>query len=332
MKSTISRDTIAASAVILALALVSTARLLAAQLPPPLTLSEQDSRGFHEELTRLQGLLPCANDKGAVELQIANTYAAGGQYKEAVVWLRRVVDADLGFDPSRDPDFAKIRNTVELQTLIEQVRHQTPRVSSSRSIATIQAPSLFPENMAVDPATRNFFFGNTANDELVRCGMKSGCVPFVRSQEGNRAYTLGIKLDPRSGTLWATNNAADKVSLRQYDLNTGKRLRIVQLDGKHVFNDIALSSSGTAYVTDTEGAAVYALEPQSKILRRLAPDHRFTAANGIAFSHDEKTLFVSAWADGIDAIDPESGWSHPFHIPQQYVCRTSTVYMRRRIA
>lgn len=112
---------------------------VSAQLRSPQKLSAEDNRELHKELERLQRLLSTANDKGAIELQIANTYAAGGQYQEAIRRLSKVVDADLGFDPSRDRDFANLRNTVEFQPIMEEVRRQTPAVLHSRLVATIDA-------------------------------------------------------------------------------------------------------------------------------------------------------------------------------------------------
>jgi hypothetical protein len=50
---------------------------MCAQLPPNQKLSAEDEREFNKELERLEKLLSTANDKGAIELQIANTYAAG---------------------------------------------------------------------------------------------------------------------------------------------------------------------------------------------------------------------------------------------------------------
>lgn len=51
-----------------------------AQLPLAQKLSVEDEREFTKELQRLEALLSTANDKPAIELQIANTYAAGGQF------------------------------------------------------------------------------------------------------------------------------------------------------------------------------------------------------------------------------------------------------------
>lgn len=282
-----------------------------AQLPSPQKLSREDDREFKKELERLRNLLATANDKGAVELQIANTYAAGGQYAEAIRRLRKVVDANLGFDPSRDPDFARLRNTVEFQSIMDEVRRQTPPVLKSRLIATIDERELFPENVAFDPRGNTFFLGSTAKDKIVRCSVGAACIVLVKPHLTEKSYVLGLKIDRPIRTLWATNNSLVGASLRRYDIHSGKLLQTASMEGKHVFNDLALSSSGNVYVTDTSEGSVYRLNSRTNTLGVLAPPHRFTAANGIAISPDEKMLYVSAWGDGIDVIDLPSGSVKP---------------------
>ena len=144
---------------VIALSVALTAHLVRSQLPPPQQLSGEDNRAFNEELQRLQPLLATANDKAAIQLQIANTYAAGGQYAEAIRRLRKVVDADLGFDPSRDPDFVSFRKTIEFQSIMEKVRHQTPPVSNSRLVATIHERDFIPRKHCLRPKAQGVFSG-----------------------------------------------------------------------------------------------------------------------------------------------------------------------------
>jgi hypothetical protein len=150
-----------------------------AQLPPTQKLSVEDEREFSKELERLETLLSTANDKPAIELQIANTYAAGGQFSEAIQRLRKVVGENLGFDPSRDPDFAKLRETAEFQSIMDEVRRQTPPVHKSRLIATLDERDVRPESIAFDIKRNAFLLGNTARSELVRCSLNGDCHTFV---------------------------------------------------------------------------------------------------------------------------------------------------------
>lgn len=290
-----------------------------AQLPPPQKLSAEDDREFNKELERLRSLLSTANEKGPIELQIANTYAAGGQFPEAIRRLRKVVDANLGFDPSRDIDFANLRDTAEFRSIMEEVHRQTPPVHNSRLIATIDERDVFPENVAFDIRRNAFLLGSTAKAEIVRCSIGAECVLLVKPHPGEEGYVLGLKIDGASGTVWATNNTPSGASLRRYDIETGKLQQTAYIEGKHVFNDLALSSTGTVYVSDTSEGSVYQLNSRTNTLRRMAPKHTFTAANGIAISADERMLYVSAWGDGIDVIDLQSGVVKPMLHPDN-VC------------
>src|SRR5262249_38777531 len=69
----------------------------------------------------------------------------------------------------------------------------------------------------------------------------------------------------------------------------------------HTFNDLAFTSQGDIYVTDTSTGAVWHLEPGSSRLTIL--NHAFDSANGIALSPDDRLLFVSTFGDGISVMD-----------------------------
>ncbi|MGH9583389.1 MAG: hypothetical protein ACRD4O_10675 [Bryobacteraceae bacterium] len=260
-----------------------------AQLPSTQKLSVQDEREFSEELERLEALLSTANNKLAIELQIANTYAACGQFPEAMQRLRKVVGANLGFDPSRDPDFAKVRDTAEFQSIMDEVRRQTPPVHNSRLIATLDPRDVRPESIAFDIKRNTFLLGNTARFELVGCSRVGDCVPFVMANIGDRGYGLGLKIDRVTGAVWATDNTPGAASLRCYDLETGKLRRTASIKGKHVFNDLAISSTGVVYVTDTAEGSVYQLSSGASTLQRMAPQHTFTAANNLYYVANPQT-------------------------------------------
>jgi hypothetical protein len=172
-----------------------------------------------------------------------------------------------------------------------------------------------PENIAFDSKRTAFLLGNTVKFELVRCSLSGRCLPLVPPNVGEKGFGLGLKLNRGVDEVWATYNGPDGASLRCYDLESGKLLRAASLHGKHVFNDLALSSTSAVYVTDTAEGSVYQLSPGTSALQRIAPQHTFTAANGIAISGDGRVLYVSTWQDGIDVIDLQSGAVAPMIHP-----------------
>ena len=287
------------------------------QLPPAQKLSPADFKEFTQELYRWIDLIPAANDTCSIEDQIARTYAAGGQYREAIEWLGKTATLNCGFDPSRDPLFSPLASSKEFQALNESVRASTPAVRNSYAVTTIAETNLFPENMAYDVATSTFLIGSTSKDEIVRCHSHSPCEPFVSPRQDGLGDVFGLKLDPTSQTLWATSNTASGASLRQYKLASGALIGNYSLSGSHLFNDLVVSSHGDLFVTDTKQAAVYKLSNQNKQLRRFAFQHEFTAANGIALSSDEKKLFVSNFGDGITVVDAATEATAPLSHPRE---------------
>ena len=255
-----------------------------------------------DEIARLTRLLASANDKGTVEYQIARTYAAGGQYPEALSWLQKVVQANYGFDPFRDPLFARFNASIKFWSLLHQVRANTPAVSRSRSFATVPETDLFPENFAFDVVNKDFFIGSTLKEEIVRCQANGPCAPFVTSQQNGLGSVLGLKIHPESKTLWATSNTSNGASLRHYRLAMGELIQAYSLAGTHLFNDLAVSYNGDVFVTDTREGAVYKLGADTQ-LRKIAASHGFTAANGVALSYDQKLLYVADFGDGIAVVD-----------------------------
>ena len=289
--------------------------LVFAQIPPSQKFSAKDNHEFTQELDRVRDLLGSANDRGSVEFQIARTYAAGGQYQEAVDWLQKVVHSNLGFDPSRDRLFAGLESTREFQTLLREVRTQTPPVSNSRLVAVLPQTDLFPENLAYDPPTKTFLLGSTFKNEIVRCDEQGACKPFVATHQDGLGYVLGLKIHQSSRTLWTTSNLDGGASLFHYSLASGELIQRYPLLGAHLFNDLVVSSSGEVFVTDTKEGAVYRLTRENARLQRLLPNHVFTAANGIALSRDERTLFVASFGDGVAAVDLASHSVKPLPHP-----------------
>ena len=140
-----------------------------AQLPPSQTLSPEDMQSARAEIARLERLAQTAPDRCAVVNEIARTWASAGQYPETIAALRNVVALNAGFDIARDKVFAKLKGAPQFEALVQQAREATPPIRTSQPAFKIPEGDLVPENLAYDPATREFFFGSTTKNKIVRC-------------------------------------------------------------------------------------------------------------------------------------------------------------------
>ncbi|MES1257921.1 MAG: SMP-30/gluconolactonase/LRE family protein [Acidobacteriota bacterium] len=269
-----------------------------AQMPVSGRLSESEWPLFHKEIARLEEALSVAPDKPAVMFELARTWASAKQYPETMNWLRKVAALNVGLDPSREMRFSALRGTREFEAVLDEVRRATPPVSHSRLAFRVPEKDLVPESMAWDPESRRFYFGSMHKGKILVCTQSGECKTFAAGLN----TVLGLKV--HQGRLWALDNSDSDARLLEYDVKSGQLIRSYSSGGKgHVFNDLVLASNGAVYLTDTRAGNVIRLARGSQRLEVLTPGTRFSAANGIALSDDENTLYVAGFPDGIFVVN-----------------------------
>jgi sugar lactone lactonase YvrE len=292
-----------ASARLLGVAVVVQAAL-SAQIPASKTLSPSDEKEFRQEIARLELLKRSASDQCTVQYALARTWASGGQYRETLNSLRTAVDLNAGLDPSNDRIFDDVRASKEFKELLEKVRAATPPVHHSQEAFRIAEGDLVPEGIAYDPKGKRFYLGSMVKHKIIRCTGRGDCEVFVEG--GELGEVLGLKIDSKSNSLWATNNAREKAALFRYDLNLRKLMgKYVAApgDSPHQFNDIAVSSKGDVFVTDTPAGTVHWIVHGTERLEEFKPRMNITSPNGIALSADGRKLYVAGFPNGITVVD-----------------------------
>jgi sugar lactone lactonase YvrE len=138
-------------------------------------------------------------------------------------------------------------------------------------------------------------------------------------REGQDGFLSGASLaiDSQRGILYASTAAAPymrgyskadfgKTGVFAFDLKTGKTLRQVWLKAKgqfHFLNALAIDHAGTVYVSDSGEAGIYRWNADGETLERFLGAETFGATQGLAFSEDEKTLYVADYSNGVWAVD-----------------------------
>lgn len=291
---------------------------LSAQIPPSETLSPADTKLFQAEVERVKGLLTTAGDKCSVNYVLARTLAYGGQYRQAFSTLQEVVDLNVGLDPSNDDVFRRLRGTNEFRLLIRQIHDDTPPVSNSKPAFTVDQPQLMPEGIAWESHRKHFFLGSTWNHNIVECTPAGECANFVENGKDGLFEVLGIKGDPRDRSIWAISNSGKEAGLFHYAAPTGELIQkytVSRTGERHYFNDIAISSKGDVYLTDTQAGTVYWVKAPAGKLEVFDANLKVQNANGIALSDDDKTLYVASFPDGITVVDLTSKSSHAIKHP-----------------
>src|SRR6478735_9496477 len=177
-------------------------------------------------------------------------------------------------------------------------------VKTSAKVEKLYEGCRWAEGPAWFPAHRSLIWSDIPNDRILRWDEPTGSVGVFRSPAG---YTNGHTVD-REGRLVSCSHGARRVERTEHD---GSITTIAdRYDGKRLNspNDVVVAADGAVWFTDPtygidsdyEGHAaeseigashVYRVDPRSGTCAIAAGD--FVRPNGLAFSLDERRLYVS---------------------------------------
>jgi gluconolactonase len=200
---------------------------------------------------------------------------------------------DGGEDAMRDPVKARF------EVLDERFRSYR----GDRWLECLHAGCRWTEGPAYFPAGRYLVFSDIPNDRILRWDEATGAVGVFRQPAG---YANGHTVD-RQGRLVSCEQGPRRVTRTEHDGSVtalagnwdGKRLNspndiVERADGSLWFTDPAygIDSDYEGFRADSEIGAcyVYRLDPASGAMRVVADD--FDRPNGLAFSADERTLYI----------------------------------------
>jgi hypothetical protein len=241
----------------------------------------------------------------AVKYQLATDYASIGEVAKTIALAEEVAQADQGFDFPLDGAFKLLANCPDFTRIADKVNRLYPTVHQSVSAFTVDDRFLIPEGLAYDERTHSFLMGSLSEKKIIRYDENGKLTDFVPSKKYGLAQVLGIRMDPRDGSVWvASGEDAQHAALFHFS-STGQFIhRYPPPAGKsdHLFNDVVVCRNGDVYLTDSTANQVYKLSRgQTKLVPVQTSRHLFYP-NGIALSADDRSVFI-ADAFGLLVLD-----------------------------
>lgn len=157
--------------------------------------------------------------------------------------------------------------------------------------------NLQPEGVAFDPWADEFLVGSRTQGTIHHVS-DSGVLRLL-TEDSPMSSTLGLEVDHETARVLAAGETAPNTpALGSFDLATGATVAVIDLSSiapgpARLANDVALSSSGRAYVTDTLAGAIYRVEPDGTASVFLANHADLVLPNGIV-AHPDGFLLVNS--------------------------------------
>jgi len=135
-----------------------------------------------------------------------------------------------------------------LAVLVALVPAATVGAAPRPSSYTLPGSAVFPEGVAYQPTTGNFFVSSTTDGSIFRGNvMEPAAAPFITGP-GTQFSAVGVKVDD-AGRLIVAGGMTGEV--RVYDTATGSLIRTFTTGTGGFLNDIAVAKNGDLFVTDS---------------------------------------------------------------------------------
>lgn len=248
--------------------------------------------------------------------KLAGAYSLAGRKDAALKTLGRVAAMGLVYPAAKDADFAALANTEEFQRIIRQFdSNRAPLIRSERAL-TFSGKGLLTESIAIDEASGDYLAGCVYERRILRINHKGEVTEFAGSASGLWGV-LGIKIDARSGVLWAASSAVaqmrnslpeerGRAGLFKFDLKTGRLLGKYLLDNSpdpHLIGDLVMGESGEVYATDSLTPALYRLAPSGDRLEAVLKGRPLVSPQGLDLAPGGARMFISDYSQGVFVYD-----------------------------
>lgn len=170
---------------------------------------------------------------------------------------------------------------------------------------------LIPEGIAVHEPSKKVYINSLVHNKIVRCNLDgSHTEDFIsKNQYG---YLSGFGMTIKGDTLYALGNTLPKINnksiLLLLDVTSGELIKSYPLNVSDFIylNDIAISSKGDIFITDSESNNIYSINKSTDQLRVFFSADEIKHSNGIAVSPDDKFLYFASYTSGIRILDMDT--------------------------
>ena len=198
---------------------------------------------------------------------------------------------------------------------------------------------LYPENIAHDPVSGDYFLGSMSQSRILRIRPDGSYSDFVGPGESPLLLSsVGMKVDAERRFLWVCSGrfslfadydtAPPRTGVLQYDIDTGALLGSWMLDQAsdfHICNDLAVANGGDVFVTTTLVGAVYRISPGNDEMTLVHQLGEGSHNNGVALSPDERFLFLTVDRT-LSRVDLATGTTRTVSAPEEAVIGSDGLY------
>ncbi len=267
-------------------------------------------------LAKLEAAAKLRPDYPRIHLNLARLYTAAGKHDDALAALERLADMSVSLNLAADPALAPLYDLPRFQTVASRLTANATTASGELTGLRVPGVTGIIESCLYVAATDEWYFGDVRNRCIWKRGV-DGTLFKVKADDEKLDGVFKLALSPDGKTLWAAtasvgamvggeSEEGTRSALIAFDFSTGGIVARypAPADGrKHLLGDFVLAADGSLYATDSFSPVIWRLPPGGNQLEAWLENDDFLNLQGLAFSADGQSLFVSDYSNGIWQID-----------------------------
>ncbi len=247
--------------------------------------------------------------------QLGMAAALTGKKTEAIQNLKQAILIDADFRLMGIADFNSIKDSPEFKKLLILQKEWQSLLIHSDTAFTIKDRSLHPEGIEYDAARNTFYLGSIHQRKVVRVTADGKVTDFCSAGFQGMSSVLGIKADVKRNKLWICSSPLQEMekydsnarsAVFQFELSSGKLVHQYQsaLHSKNgVYGDLIISKNGNVFISDSQNNDITTINQKTNQIEPFYSSPEFWNIQGMAFSTDEKFLFIADYVKGIFRLE-----------------------------
>jgi hypothetical protein len=235
--------------------------------------------------------------------------------EEAIGFLARAIQIQAGYDLHHE-NLTSLQSLPDFQKLIDlQKKLKTPVIHSDTAF-TINNKRLHIESIT-QTKSGEFFLGSIHQRKIVRSDGKGNFSDFTTNGKHGMTSVFGLKVDQSEKYLWACASPLPEMenfdtlaqsAIYKFEIKTGTLVDKFEPNDSigHIFGDLTISPAGNIFISDTKTNIIYTVNEKTKTLDEYFTSKEFWNIQGITFSEDGKSMFISDYIKGIFKLETES--------------------------
>jgi len=210
-------------------------------------------------------------------------------------------------------------------------------LGAAEVLFTIPEHDLYPENIAFDPVSGDYFLGSMGRSRILRIHADGSYEDFAKGLEPLLQSAVGMKVDARRRLLWVCSGrytlfggsveGPAQSGVLLFDIDDGSLLKswmMEQPSPAHIFNDLVLAADGDAYATTTLFGQIVRLSPEKDEME-LVLDTPGSHNNGITMDPEGRFLFFTLDRE-ISRLELATGEVKKLEVPEDAGLGTDGLY------